>query len=372
MTAVFAKELQRRGIEVELAYCVELPVEEARITDELTQLGIRVHHVPNLTKELLPFGARPLSRLIHERKIDLISSSHVRDMPPAMLAAHRTGIDSLPVCHNLPNFNGNPLARRIKNELYRRGLSKHANHIIVVAPAIKNTLVSAYRISPNRITVVTCAIDLATAPRREPSIAARLRQEFSYSGSEFVAVNVARIHRQKGQDILIDSLALLKKQGRLPENFRTLFVGGCENKEGETRLRWHQQQVQAHDLTKHIHFTGFRADCRDFLSLADIFILPSRWEGLPLAVLESFAARVPVLMTNYGEPLESFRDGVDGGYVATENPAALADGIARFLSLSPEQRQLMGENGRRYLEQHLSLDRSLKIFGDKACELLGV
>ncbi len=138
---------------------------------------------------------------------------------------------------------------------------------------------------------------------------AKLKAEFGLGEQHFVAVNIARIHRQKGQDILIDAIVKLKSQNKLPANLKLLLVGGCEDVDAEAMLTLLKQDIARAGIGDQVILTGFRSDYRNFLHLSDVFVLPSRWEGLPLVVLEAFAAKIPVIMTDYGKKFEGFREG---------------------------------------------------------------
>ncbi len=59
----------------------------------------------------------------------------------------------------------------------------------------------------------------------------------------FVVVNIARFHRQKGQDVLVEAIARLKTQGQLPANLRILLVGGCEDGDAEAMLGKIKQDI---------------------------------------------------------------------------------------------------------------------------------
>ncbi len=364
MAAIFAVESKRLGFEVEVAYCKELPKSEPSITKELAMEGMPVHYVPNMAAELFPFGTQPLTKLIQQRGIDLVVSSQMRDVAPAMIAARRNSKSALAVCMNLPNYRGNVLVQYVKRWLYRRAVASHADHVVVVAPAIRDEFVRNYNVSIENITVVPCAMDLKSIPAMDPQAVDQLRNEMEITADHFVAVNLARICPQKGQDLLVEAIGKLKSDGELPSNFRMLFVGGCETHEMEVLLNQHIERVSELSLADQIRFVGFRKDFRNFLYLADTFVLPSRWEGLPLVVLESFAAKVPVLMTEYGEPLEHFQNELDGLYVPSENVTALARGLKRMMSMTADQRNEMGRRGRKYLGEHLTMERSLELFGN--------
>jgi glycosyltransferase involved in cell wall biosynthesis len=102
-------------------------------------------------------------------------------------------------------------------------------------------------------------------------------------------------------------------------------------------------------------FLGFRNDVPDIMAAADIVVLPSRSEGLPLAVLEAMACAKPVIATPVGGVPEAVVDGVTGVLVPPDEPVRLAGAIRRLLADRALARG-MGLAGRRRVEALFSLD----------------
>ena len=133
--------------------------------------------------------------------------------------------------------------------------------------------------------------------------------------SSRVLITIGRLHRQKGIDVLIESIRRLDP---LPDDVHFLIVGT-----GPERDRL-QQQVQAHHLESKIHFSGARQDVPQLLASSAALILPSRWEGMPNVVLEAMAAGLPVVCTAV-EGVDELIVGGENGLVANvEDPIDLA------------------------------------------------
>src|SRR5438445_48607 len=77
-------------------------------------------------------------------------------------------------------------------------------------------------------------------------------------------------------------------------------------------------------LSERVRFEGWREDPRRYLTTFDVFALPSRFEGFPLAIIEAMLARLPVVATRVGSVPEAVADGETGLLVGPEDPAALA------------------------------------------------
>jgi glycosyltransferase involved in cell wall biosynthesis len=103
-------------------------------------------------------------------------------------------------------------------------------------------------------------------------------------------------------------------------------------------------------LEQNVLFAGSAADVRPYLAAADVFVLSSDREGLPLVLLEAMAFGLPCVVSDAGGAREAVRDGVNGFVVEPGSAPALEEGIERLFA-SPELRARMGESSRRIAEQ---------------------
>ena len=155
-------------------------------------------------------------------------------------------------------------------------------------------------------------------------------------------VTVARLVPQKGIDVLIRALA--QATGAAQAWPLTLVGDGPERDALE-------RQVQQTGLQERVHFLGFRSDPQTFLLQAGVFVLPSRFEGMPNALLEAMAAGLAVIVTDASPgPLEVVEHGVNGWVVPSDDSFALAEALDR-LGADPELRARLGAAARRTLRQ---------------------
>ena len=148
----------------------------------------------------------------------------------------------------------------------------------------------------------------------DPALQARL----SPAGRP-VVLCVARLDAQKGHRHLLAAAA------SVPQAQIVLAGDGPER----TALR---RQAAELGLQDRVTFLGYRADVAALLAASDICVLPSLYEGLPLAVLEAMAARKPVVATHIGGTTEAITSGETGLLVPPADPAALAQSIRTLLS----------------------------------------
>jgi glycosyltransferase involved in cell wall biosynthesis len=122
-------------------------------------------------------------------------------------------------------------------------------------------------------------------------------------------------------------------------------------------------------LTGAVIFAGIRHDVPRLLGAMDLFALPSLSEGLPLAVLEAMASRLPVVATNVGAMPQLVEEGLTGFLVEPKDDRALAERLARFRS-DPGLARRIGEAARRKVEREYSLDSMLRRYADLYCSVL--
>jgi glycosyltransferase involved in cell wall biosynthesis len=162
-------------------------------------------------------------------------------------------------------------------------------------------------------------------------------------------VTVGRLTRQKGYPHLLAALTFMPAEQRP----LTLFVGdGPDRAELEAR-------ATALGLARDVRFLGNRHDVPALLAAADLFVLSSLWEGLPLALLEAMAAGLPPIVTTVGGNVEVIEHGKSCILVPAANEQALANALTCLLH-DPLRREQIGRAARERFEQRYSLESFIK------------
>jgi len=179
------------------------------------------------------------------------------------------------------------------------------------------------------------------------------RERLGLTGS-LVLGAVGRLEAQKGHTHLLAALPGLRRE--IPD-LTALLVG-----EGRRR---EDLQRQARDLGLEgaVRFLGTRRDLAEIFRALDLFVQPSLWEGLPLALLKAMGAGLPVVATRVSGCREVIVDRVNGCLVAPGDPEALARAILD-LYRRPEARRRLGEAARRTVAERHSLAAMLKRLED--------
>jgi glycosyltransferase involved in cell wall biosynthesis len=165
-------------------------------------------------------------------------------------------------------------------------------------------------------------------------------------------VVVANLRREKAHDVLIDAAALLRP--RVPDLHVDIVGDGPERARLEERAR-------TRGVADAITFWGHQEDVGERLSAADLFVLPSRSEAFPNALLEAMASGLPAVATRVGGMQELVDDGRTGCLVPPDDPAALAEALGHLMAHG-ELAVRLGANAREQVRQRYSFDRMIGAF----------
>jgi glycosyltransferase involved in cell wall biosynthesis len=215
---------------------------------------------------------------------------------------------------------------------------------IAVSEHVARRVRETFGTPPHRVAVVLNGIEPAPY---EASADPALRQALCPAGQPLV-LTVAHLRAQKGLDVLVRAAA------DVPHAVFAI-VGEGPDREALERA------IAAAGLGERVILLGSRQDVPRLLASCDIFVLPSRYEGLPLAVLEAMAAGRAVVATAIGGTSEAITDGDHGLLVPPDDAVALGAAIARLLG-DPEGAQRMARRARaRLLERFTAARMSAEV-----------
>jgi glycosyltransferase involved in cell wall biosynthesis len=172
-------------------------------------------------------------------------------------------------------------------------------------------------------------------------------------------LSVGTILPRKNQALVIEALRLV---GARYPGVRVRFAGSVYDQAYFERL---QARVAEAGLERQVSFLGWRDDVPALLADSDLFVLPSRNEGLPRAVREALCAGVPAAVSAAGAMGEIITHGENGFLVDPDRPEELA-AVIELCAAQPETAAAVGARGRAYAEQRLSLSA----WGDQYYNLL--
>lgn len=297
-----------------------------RFTNQVNALGSQV--IPWKIKHAIDFrSAQQLKKLLREYKIDMVHIHHPRAYWPASQAARALELPSLATVHVPAREMASAPAPLLSTKEWAYAtiedwlLRRRIDRVVFVSERVRartNPIPHAFTI-PNGIEL---------GRKLQPETRDILRSSLHIPKNSVVLIAVGRLHPQKGFDILIKALALLKPT---PGTLQLWIVG-----EGQERSVLEQQTFSL-NLQDTVRFLGAREDIPDLLQAADIFLLPSRFEGMPYVLLEAMAAGMAVISTDVGEVGNIIEENKTGFLVPAEDATRLAERI-KTLWQSPQLR----------------------------------
>ena len=289
-------------------------------------VDVRAFHLPGGALRQILGGRRALRRLLRSERFDLVHSFLYRSHSACRLA--RLGAPAaLPLISSERCLGDN---RGWAIRTVNRWTGAMSDRILAVSAAVAETLVRRDRVPEEKVVVVPNGIEEAEAsPRRR----ARLRRALGLGEADAFLLYLGRLHPEKGPDLLIEALDLLRR--RRPSGWRAALVGDGPLREALGR------DLVARGLDDRVVMPGARRRVEPWLDAADLLVLPSREEGMPVAALEAMMRGRPVVGTAVGGTPEVVTDGRTGRLVPAGDVAGLAEALAQLVA----DRDLLGRLG---------------------------
>ena len=166
------------------------------------------------------------------------------------------------------------------------------------------------------------------------------RRELGIDDKSTVIITVGELNANKNHTQVLRALYKLRKT-----NFHYLIVGTGED---ELKLK---KTVNQLSLQSNVSFLGFRKDIPELLSASDIFVLTSRREGLPKAILEAMAVGLPIIATDVRGNRDLVKHGENGLIIPLDDVERTAEAIMKLIA-EPELKETMGEKSKELVKYY--------------------
>lgn len=230
------------------------------------------------------------------------------------------------------------------------------DRVTAVSRAAAQSHVSAWMVSEKNLTVLVNGIDTERW-RPDAQVRAQARSAMGLT-DDFLWLAVGRLEPVKDYPTLLKALTLI------PHRARLVILGDGPLRAGLVEL------AARLGLEGRVHFLGFQADVRRWMQAADGFVLASRYEGLPMVLLEAGACGLPSVATGVAGTREVVINGETGWLSCAEGADALAAVISRMMRMPPEGRCAMGQRARQSIIERFSLESVLDQWERLYLELL--
>lgn len=300
-------------------------------------------------KRMGPKGLDRLVEVLRHEKPDILHSYRDKANFWARLASARAPV---PVVITAVRSR----AMHIVHLATEQWLSTRSDRVIANSEGVRRELVGLAGVEPEKIQILHNFIDVEKfhPPDAEERRAARAR--WGLRDDELALLLPGRIGLQKHQLGLAFALARLKRAGRLPPRLRVLLAGRNRDKMYSFVL---PRVLRALGLDGIVTFLGPVNEMVSLYHAADALVMPSLYEGLPNAVLESHASGLPAVVSHAANIDQLILDGRTGFEVPTFDSEALAEALGRLFALTDAERRAMGARGRVHIAAKFSIDRVL-------------
>jgi glycosyltransferase involved in cell wall biosynthesis len=309
-------------------------------------LGFQRSSVRNPLAFLLSLrrGYRLLSSLVAEHRIEVLQTHLPGSNFWGLMLAWADRCAVLATVHNNQEFHYGDTDNALRAGLRRRAyqqILRRCRGVIAVSEEVRASLardLGANEAEAARMAVVTNAV--AVPGVLSPERRAEIRRRHGISPDAVFILAAGRLCAQKNFGDLLDAAAHMVRAGT---DFRLVVAGEGEDRETLER------RLGDLGLGEVVSLPGNLTDLDEVMGAADMFVMTSLWEGLPLVLLEAMAAGLPVVA--YGIPgiAEVVRPGITGLVAPTGIVAEFGDAVASLVA-DPERRASLGRAGRAEIE----------------------
>jgi glycosyltransferase involved in cell wall biosynthesis len=323
------------------------------IGKEIEEYGIEVTCLNKLGHRFDWTIVKDLYRLIRQKDIKIVRTHQYHANLYGRLAARLAGVPCIVASvHNIYTRD-KKRHRRIINRL----LARYTDRVVAVSETVKEDILRYDSIAEDKIKVICNGVNIR---RFEFLEKAPVQSELGIPSGDPVVGTIGRLTTQKGQKYLLEAVTRLKT---VYPRLVLLMIGDGPLKDELVKY------ARAREVHKNVKFLGTRRDIPELLSIMDIFVLPSLWEGLGNALIEAMANGKPIITTD----IRPIREVVDSEKVGILVPVKDSEAIASAVEMLLKDKSLaknLGEAARKKVILSFNLEDTVKSYENLFEEIL--
>src|SRR2546423_9395607 len=267
-----------------------------------------------------------LVKLFRYHRIDVV---HSHEFTMAVYGAASSLVLGLP--HVITMHGGFKVCKALRRRIALRWAMRNSDQAVMVSRATRTQFAHDLAVDKSLFTVVPNGVPVVAGD------ASKVRAEFRIDPDECVLLAVGTLETHKGHRVLLEALARLSQQMPTAARWRLIIAGGRGGDQHQPLLDF----VRTAGLTDRVHIVTNRDDISSLLALADVFVMPSLFEGLPMALLEAMIARKAIVASATAGIPEAIVNGREGLLVPPGEIEPLVEALRFFLE-NPTERVKMG------------------------------
>lgn len=341
---------------------IENPHEESNgtfLVSALEAQGVNVIGLGSPGPRRLIQAIRKLKKLILERNIQLIHSHLIWSNIAGRLAGRLAGIPVISSFHNSdydPQVVASFQAPKWKQDIIRRVdgcTSRNCDTVsIAVSHYVAKHIERYLNIDPQRIKVIHNPVDLEHLKPKQQEPRKYVRKQLGLNPDSRVILSVGRVTDQKGFIELVQAFDAMEPKSI---NVYLAIVGGFVDFHYLERLK---SEIASRNLMDHVFLTGPQKNVGDWLAGADLFVFPTKFEGLGIALAEAMAAGLPCIATDIGPIPELIKNEITGLLIKPDDRDMLKNAM-RDLLIHQEKASRISENAKEFIiNEFQSSDKS--------------
>jgi glycosyltransferase involved in cell wall biosynthesis len=292
-------------------------------------------------------GGLRLERFLRHQRTDVLHSHMFRSSFAASPVGKLCGV---PLVVETPHVREHWRQGLLKSHFFvDRVAGRFVDYYIAVSEANARYLIENKRLPARKIRVIRNGCDLGKFVPL-PGARRSMRIKLGLADEDPVLITVGRLEPQKGHRILLDALVAVRRE--FP-GVKLVCVGTGSLKQELT------DRTQALGLGPSVQFVGYQSDVSNWLAMADVSVLPSFYEGLPLVAIEASAAGCPMVATEVDGTAEVVINGKTGLTVPPGDSVRLAQAICQILH-DKELRWNLAQNARTWVSEHFDKSKQLQ------------
>jgi glycosyltransferase involved in cell wall biosynthesis len=263
-------------------------------------------------------------KLFRRHEIDVVHSHEFTMGVYGSAAARFLGIP-----HMLTMHGGFTATKALRRRIALRWAMRQSGETVAVSDATRKDFAKDLGLPDSAFTVVHNGVP-STAGNAE-----RVRREFRCTETDTVILAVGNLDRNKNHRMLLEALVRLRRDG-LSVPWKLIIAAG----RGGDEQPYLTEYLKTHGLEDRVHIAAGRNDIGDLQALANIFVMPSLWEGLPMALLEAMVAGNAIIASATAGIPEAIVSGREGLLVPPGDLDALVQALSTLLTDRRRAREL--------------------------------